>query len=345
MSSFQSSLNNRLIVQGPGKPAASFSSLRELILKDDLDGLRAAVAYATPEGVKLLRTAEAIRRHPLRVSIVVTLDGLFTHPQALRDLREAYGQRFKVIETAAARSIFHAKVFFFDAASEDRVSILLGSANLTGQGMGRNTELGIVVDAQGVQALDLRSVWNAWWDDLWAEAQEVTDAKLEAYEREYKSRARRMVQGDRVVEAQGLKDPGDSPAAGVNDATVLWVDAGTITGGSRNQLEIPRAIAPYFGNASGDPHRRSITLRLGSREWTSNILAYYHTNGMWRLNINTEILAEAGELTDETVFFEREGQDNYQFRILTHPEVNALRNISESTGGVGETPTREYGWH
>ncbi len=66
---------------------------------------------------------------------------------------------------------------------------------------------------------------------------------------------------------------------------------------------------------------------------------------MWRLNINTELLAESGGLTGETLFFEREGQDTYQFKILTYSEAKALRNVSENTGGVGETRTREYGWY
>jgi len=66
---------------------------------------------------------------------------------------------------------------------------------------------------------------------------------------------------------------------------------------------------------------------------------------MWRLNINTDLLDKTGELTDQTVFFEREGQDVYQFRVLDFSAVNAIRNISESIGDVGETPTREYGWY
>lgn len=336
---------NRLVVQGPGKPAASFSSLRELILEDNLERLRAAVAYATPEGVRLLRTAQATRRRPLVASVVVTLDGLVTHPQALRELREAYGQGFKVIETAAARSIFHAKAFFFDSVSIERSSIFLGSANLTGQGMGRNTELGIVVDAYGANAQELRDVWDIWWDDLWVEARELTDARLVAYEDEYRAQVRPMVQGDRIVQTQGIKDFGDSPATGVANASALWIDAGTITGGSKNQLEIPGSIASYFGSMPSGSHRRAITLRLGSRKWTDNILTYYSSNGMWRLNINTDMLGKTGELTDQTVFFEREGQDIYQFRILAYPEMNAIRNVSESIGNVGETPTREFGWY
>lgn len=346
MSELRNGVVAHLVIQGPGRPATSMMALRELVARNDLHRFRAAVAYATSEGVRLLQTAIANRHNSLDTSLIVSLDGFVTQAQALRDLRNTYGSRFKVIETVANRSIFHSKAFFFDSPSRDHVCIFTGSANLTGQGLGRNTELGVVIDAHGLHAQELKTAWDGWWDDLWNEAHYLTDSQIAAYEDIHRSRARPTVQGDRIVDVQGLDDSGDVSVSGVESASVLWIDVGAITGGAGNQLQLLRVVVPYFGVSPNDAsEERLVTLRLGSRRWDNNVLRYYPINGMWRLNIDTNLVVETGGLTEETVYFAREGPDTYQFRVLTHSETNTVRNVSESAGGVGETSTREYGWY
>lgn len=344
MNDFGQELTTELVVQTPGKGTASMLSLENLITTDHFSRLRIAVAYATIEGVHLLQRILANRSGHLEVSLIVGLDGFVTQPQAIRTLQQLYKTECKFILTTEANSIFHAKGFFFESSSGDYVGAFVGSANLTGSGLGRNTELGILTRCHGAQAQQMKSVWDSWWSTIWAEASFLSEPEVQAYETNFGRRQRELLHGDRVVTAQSLSDLATPVAGDASSAKSLWLDAGSITGGAGNQLELMRPVVSYFGDFSNVETRR-IELQMEAQRWTNNVVRYYPNSGMWRINIEAELVRSIGGLRDKTVFFERQRPDAYQVRTLDYAETKAIRELSEEMGSVGETSTREYGWY
>jgi hypothetical protein len=319
-------------------------SLEDLVITGGFTRLRIAVAYATLEGVNLLQKILATRSGHLNVSLIVGLDGFVTQPQAIRSLQQLYETECKFILTTEVNAIFHAKGYFFESFSGDYVGAFVGSANLTGSGLGRNTELGIVTRCHGAQARQMKSVWDSWWSTIWAEARLLSGPEVQAYEVDFKRGQRKLLHGDRVVTAQNLSNLATSVAEDASSAKSLWLDAGRITGGAGNQLELMRPIVSYFGDLS-NVETRAIKLQMEAQCWSNNVVRYYPNSGMWRINIEAELVRTIGGLRNKTVFFERQGPDTYQVRTLDYSEIKTIRELSEEMGGIGETSTREYGWY
>jgi HKD family nuclease len=307
--------------------------------------MRATVAYATNPGVDLLFDAVAARGSPLEIWLVIGLDGGVSEPLALRRLSEAYGTNLRLFTSAAVASVFHVKAFVFDARPSRTFRIVVGSANLTGSGLGKNREGALLIGVEGGELTRLRRAWNNWWEEVWAEATPVTAALLRDYEAVFRRRRRPIVLGDRLVLGQVSEPEEPRVASALSDAEVLWIDAGQLTGGARNQLELPRSALPFFRVGRHD-RVRSITLRFGGRAWQGNRLRFYPQNDMWRLNINTGIVDSVGPLRNRTVAFGRlRDDDTYTLRTLTRQERTTARTMSHRLGTLHRTASREYGWY
>ena len=90
-----------------------------------------------------------------------------TEPAALRTLRDEFDD-FRVFTSAANRSAFHLKAFVLDAMDGwSAFAALVGSGNLTGQGLGRNTEAAIAIQATGADATALVNTTGTVVQEVW----------------------------------------------------------------------------------------------------------------------------------------------------------------------------------
>src|ERR1700692_2963 len=119
--------------------------LSELLVSDGLERFRVAIAYARWDGIALIAEAlESFIDGGGEFQAIYGVANGVTTPDAL--LYSLYLQELFATHTYAgaiedeyANSIFHPK--FFEFRFDDRTIILVGSANLTGAGLLRNTEL------------------------------------------------------------------------------------------------------------------------------------------------------------------------------------------------------------
>jgi HKD family nuclease len=138
-----------------------------LLASDGLERFRIAVAYARWDGIALVAKAlEAFIDAGGEFQVIYGVANGVTTPDALlyslylQELFETHTYA-GAIEDEYANSIFHPK--FFEFRFDDRTIMLVGSANLTGAGLLRNTELVLeltVARGDSVEA-DTENMWRA----------------------------------------------------------------------------------------------------------------------------------------------------------------------------------------
>jgi HKD family nuclease len=286
--------------------------------------LRVAVAYMTYKGVATLMPEfegnAAGRWGSISKQAITTFDFGMTEPEALVSLRDNHGfevriSRPSVLDLPGLRPIsaFHPKLYWADSPEEARV--MVGSANLTDRALTTNTEaVFLAAIHDGAERDRLAERWRV----IEASADPLTDDLLETYrERRRGLRIPRPGAGGHVgpdeqpptvadVPEQGLtpevlrtQDPRTWPTlaeaigSGLNPAHYgqFWVEAGSMSsGGSHNQLELPRLGHRFFGylfNSYDDEHHviGMPLLYATGAEWTDRPLTWHGNNRMERLNL------------------------------------------------------------
>lgn len=273
-----------------------------------VNGLRIAVAYTTFRG-----SQDLVRRAAPRVNkwdsipktLITTLDYGLTEPGALSYLQSSQGFTIRVANVGANQTAilrptesFHPKLYVFDSPSH--VGSLIGSPNLTQRALRTNTEIAEL----SKPAADLTALEDA-WSSLVAASTELTDALLKDYSTK-RVPARRPFDPESPVAA-----PASVPAAhpaSVDDAvqaglfdpkqvSYFWVEAGSMSsGGSGNQLELPRGAHLIFGYPpmaySGTGRAvviGNVPLILPGRSpFADRRLSWHSHNQMERLNLPTK---------------------------------------------------------
>ncbi len=150
---------------------SSLSVMRDRLLsclsKPNLARIRIAVAYARWDGIGLLSNAvESFLSNGGKIETIFGAGNGVTTPDSLLYgvyLKEIYGNRVYsgAVQDTYANSIFHPKYYEFDYG--DHYVVLIGSANLTGGGLLRNTELGLEFCAQSTSPVyaELNANWLA----------------------------------------------------------------------------------------------------------------------------------------------------------------------------------------
>jgi hypothetical protein len=125
-----------------------------------------------------------------------------THPDFMRAFHEHKGIRF-ILE---ADELFHPKVFLFESENGSW-TCMLGSANFTNGGFGKNHELCALFDQSDVGATSMRRRCEELFDGYWKLSKGLTDIELENYHktwvryRQYLKKASGRFGGDRVHKA------------------------------------------------------------------------------------------------------------------------------------------------
>ena len=347
-----------VVFQSPNSPDQILFALRDLA-GGDLTGVRISVAYTTRAGCENLVGVleEKLGADALQAAtklLVTSFDFGHTDPEALRYWRELPNGDVRIansrrttngsLSLVTTTSNFHPKVYLFD--HPDRTAALVGSANLTRRALTVNTEVANWEETADVQAFD--RVWACTWGigDL------LTQGLLDEYRAAHPNRP--VPDLDLEIQSQPIQLPGtghrliDAIDQGLNPwhFQFMWIQAGSMSsGGSRNQLELPRGGNKYFGFNYDAYAAEHITigepvLISRGREWTDRSLTWHAGDGqnaMERLNLPT--LTQGGFNYVQTAILFRRTQRGFEFTVAPWggDRANGWLNASTASGTLYRT--------
>lgn len=306
-----------------------------------------AVAYVTSGGVDLLVERFKKRCGPAAWStipkcLLTCFDYGITDPKALIEWAKLPNATVRIhagnlLATGQLTPVrpFHPKVYI--VSGPKRSGVVVGSANLTERGLTTNVEV------VSVMPNVVKAEAAALWDSLFSASVDLTSEVLAAYEKLRKAAVVPTVDPPVVVTTPA--GPGgtlwDAVAAGtVNPMgfTRFWVQAGSMSsGGSANQLEIPRGgnrfFAYTFQNYDGDHHViGQPPLISGPNTWTDRRLTWHGNNGMERLNLPTA--NQGGFNYPQTAVLFRRVAGGYELQVAGWQSsvAKGWRNASSANG-------------
>lgn len=314
--------------------------------------LHVAVAFATEQGVNLL--ASVMKEHPSWEGAVkkflIGIDHGVTQPQALRTLCTLPQSQVRIPnfeevishQDFLRQNIFHPKVYSLRLSASE-FTLFVGSPNLTGGGLKTNVEAGVIIFANQMERPQKRHIWrkfSGWWNRLWQNCEDLTNNDIVRYEEQrLRLRAKRP---DQFL----AEEPSPTELAGAGS---FWIEAGFLSGGSHNQLELPNGVEAFFGIPEASPDVvQNLTLQIEEKSWSSWIR--FWGNQVWRLRLPT-VRDGLGNYENRLIRFDRTRQTR-RFSIQITPlegvqsqqwrgrslEMGTLRQTQPVEGG------REYGW-
>lgn len=333
--------------------------LRETVAEGAFDTLGVAVAFASVAGVTELLDSILAERLPERSYWLFGLDNCITHPDAIKRVMTLKGARVRVSNGEKSIWIFHPKLYWF--SDEDSTSsLVMGSANLTAGGLGRNVEAVAALKAvDDVESEELDEVWSA----AWKLGRKITPQELETYSREFDLARRARKKAGLLIKNHGSANRKKNDPVLVSDdarvdpslAKVCWIEIGNITGFKQDQLEIKREQLPFFSMPRQGGKNKDLSFRLRSGELIAVPLHFFERNDMWRFLLPQSIpevksglrTRRSGKLlrSSYVAVFTKVGREvELRFTRLNSQEFKALRKATELAGTLGSTTAREYGW-
>jgi hypothetical protein len=340
-----------MFIQSPTHPHEVRLAL-EAAVTSQVQEVRLAVAYVTLSGVRLF--AEMMAKHlgaswaQTRKQLVTCIDFGLTDPQALREWL-SLGNASVFLHNTKIRdrrlrptNAFHAKYYEFrDSAA---TKIVITSANLSKAALTANTEVALIETLTG----DLGAA-DAAWTLLRQGAEKATPAAIDAYE----TRRSKIVVP--IVSAafplwlptQRLWDAISSGTAQPGNYNFFWVDAGSMSsGGSANQLEMPRGGHQFFGGSVNYSNKSKKILDVNisiDGQPLKRPLSWHGSNRMERLNLPT-----GRKYAQQVILFERVSSG---YRVTARPngspDSQSWIDRSEAAGQrykVGRSSTRQCGF-
>ena len=350
----------RLLIQRPTTVASK--SLKAHVVacvgKEKFDFVRIAVAYATVSGVRSLLAA--FDDHGLAKSRwLIGLDDAITQPGALAlllSLKNDVEVRIASFEASGRR--FHPKFYAFaHAATDNVISVLIGSANLTATAFCGNSEATALLEHKDQK--DKAQV-NAAWDQLWAQGHKPTAAELKTYAEQYDKIAVLYQKYLKATKAT-LPQPTSAEVLASDEAqidpsmaTICWIECGNVTAMGR-ELELKAEQGLFFGLSPSGGRPKTVTIRASDGS-SVDLRLKYQRNHMWRLQMTNAVpevrtglrpVGDDGALgrSPYVAVFERApGITTLRFLPLNSKKFAALRQRTLKSGTLGKTTAREYGW-
>ncbi len=193
------------------------------------------------------------------------------------------------------------------------------------------------------------------WSGSWDSSETLTDQLLSEYRLIRVSRS--LPNFDMAIQALPAQHPGidrrliDAIGEGLDPLQFqcMWIQAGSMTsGGSRNQLELPRGANRFFGYNYDRYTPEHVTIGYPvlisrGRRWTDRTLTWHAgggQNAMERLNLPT--VPQGGYDYVDTVILFRRTQHNFEFVVSRRgvDQSNAWLNASASSGTLFRTGLR-----
>lgn len=323
------------------------------VTNTDVNEVKWAVAYSTYRGCSRLvdRVSKQIgeeRWQEINKSFVTSLDFGLTDPTALEYLSQlnnsiVYIADPEVVERNGFKPLnaFHPKLYLFNSAVNN--GYVVGSANLTESALISNSEIVVA----GIETPDNNS-WMDVWSNALANSELLSTPLLNAYRERRAISSSRTVDPDQEIPTPSVT-PGETPVFwdaittdGVEPSSFdhFWIEAGSMSsGGSHNQLELPRGANRFFGFSHQQYGENHITighptLTIRGNNWNDRPLTWHGNNRMERINLPTAY--QGGyEYRNCAVLFRRQG-DGFEIKVAPWNDENALawRNASESLNTV-----------
>lgn len=338
-----------MIYQSLTKPGTVLQALIEAVGADTVE-YRAAVAYVTGDGAKRLADGLASRLGPVWQEIpkviITCFDFGSTDLAALDLLRNEHNFEVRIANLQAGAHVpqiglasYHPKVYL-SYLPDDAVTAVIGSANLGRRALTVNTEVVTTTTISRAEA-------DAMWSDLHGSSVELTPELAAGY-----AAARQA----RLTTPRQVEPPVPAPVApttlpvfreAVEVGAVVpagyeafWVEIGGPSGGSGNQLELPRRAQRFFGfnfnDYDGEHHTiGEPVLRRPPDAWWPRPLTWHGNNKMERINLPT--LAQGGfDYSHRVVLFRRLPDGSFELVVASLDSTSAIawRNESSALGTI-----------
>lgn len=353
-----------LLAQLSGSEPYYFERVNELLDTNGLLRFRAAVAYARWDGIGLIaeRLESFMGRGGEFQSIYGVANGVTTPDSLLYSLylQELFDSHTYAggVQDKYANATFHPK--FFEFKFEDKIVMILGSANLTGAGMSRNTEMGVEIEcglgsklarhgeaawkgirkaAQEVTLPMIRSSMNS--DGLGSERDKSETRSDKAGKPRIRTRANtkakplfsKVLDLDRPAKKSRILAKLDSLSDRPKTLylQVMEYETGAqATGGVGYQIQLPVAtLATFFG--VGADQTRKVTFRFAQE--TVEVRLTHFANNTHRVRLRPLKDVERPTI----VRFRRMGEDEYQCSIVRkrrYEEVLANKCTEQTRRGA-----------
>lgn len=287
---------NRILLGKPGSPLGLGRVLRRAYSRAGTEPVvRFGFAYVSSSGLDTLlsEVSDVPNWRDSRKEWIVGLHHGITEPNALERICALPNCSVKVFTGAndlsmtglAIGQLFHAKLIWLTSGSILRrrpICLLASSANMTGAALGgeaRNYEAGVALFGATVPSTQLVAL-EKWWNEAKNASLKATDAVLDHYARLRSKFLQRNPDSLAGVDPPSL--------AQLQSSKTLWIEAGAMSGGSRNQVEFNRELAAFFGRVTHGT--RLLRIKAKGMEWDDRPLAHKVTTfgvHIWRLSLPT----------------------------------------------------------
>jgi HKD family nuclease len=313
--------------------------------------ISACAAYASFQGVVLARALLA-NQTTSSFRWLVGLDDCITDPQAIKVVSGIDNSETRIVPVTAGRR-FHAKAYLLDFSSEDRATLIVGSANLTKAALTKNCEGYILLRATTEDDIKL---FQHYWEQFWQLGQAASEKMIVQYEEIYRKRRVRTTEVEQESTDQ-VFPPRDAKLLKqtLNSSKLAWIELGNNTGGG-GQLDIVKRLAPFLRLPNNATEGKTVFLRFNSLTGTKQFQLTF-TKGMWRfMNLQQGfskalrpdltkpspyllVISHQKDGTAPTLTLERVDSDNAA-RIIQESETKGF--IDSSTHGDSG---RLFGWY
>jgi hypothetical protein len=332
----------QIILQGTEDAEFSaYSALSNVARSHKFDEAIFIAPFATKEGVRRLN-AIADDAEVARIQWLVGLDGVITTPSALRAISESeLTSHLRGWTQSGDQRSLHAKTYMLIARRPYRVALYIGSANATGDGLAFNIEAGVMFTLDGNDARELHAQMSAWFEALCSlpACSRLNDSDLQRYAERYQKPRFKIKRLARVVGVEAEPSTQVRPRA-----TFTWIEL-AVTGGSANQIEICKAMVPFFtGRAERDSVDFELVDERTGRVYPDNGYRLRPANAGHRVEVNTELAREfdlrsASKRRDIVMF--RKTNSSGRLIIELHPAkaaaTQALIQQAQDQGRIRRT--------
>lgn len=277
-----------LVLQGtPTSESTCYSVLADISRADAYEEAYFVTPFVTEQGVRML-TDIAKQAEVKRTHWIVGLDGIITTPAALQTIAHSLPTTsLRGWHQSPNHPTLHAKVYFLFRRSPPELVLYVGSSNATQGGLAENVEAGAFLVSERKNALQLVRRLREWLRQLTASPNcaLLNERRLRRYAASYRrpqrAASRRLA---RVVGAERRAVPPHEP-----DGAYTWIEV-AVRGGSSNQIEICKDMAPFFTTRKGADR---VDFRLVDRStglmYSNNSYRFRSGNFGHRIEVNTEL--------------------------------------------------------
>jgi len=171
------------LITNENKP--THSSVINRLLKNS-DEVIICVAFLKNSGLSYI-----LKELPSNCTFYIGTDFYLTEPNAIKKL---YKQGHTVYLTKKTKSAFHPKIYYFRQV--DNISILTGSANITGGGLDTNFETSVLIQTEKGSSIDI-DFHNIIKTYSVNSTQIESDLQLSQYEREFETYKKKHKKADK----------------------------------------------------------------------------------------------------------------------------------------------------